>query len=841
MALYREDIVDIELTGGNIHRSFAKHSIGSGDAAANRFGVRVFRNGEPVNLTGATCEGFFRQGNNAPIALTDYGTVSGNVAYVTLPQACYNTEGQFVLAIKLVNSSVTGTMRIVDGMVDNTGSDAAVAPTESIPTYQEILAVYEDMIEVKEGSVLFNAEQELTNAQQETARENIGSASAQDLTNAEAEMHDITGNTGIKLISGKYIDLSGDSISIVNNKPAISGNSYAGYAVGYMACSAGDLFSINGHGGNQTRLWGFANSSGTILSVADENADGSNTIIKAPTNAAWIIVHTNNGILSYKGRKLDVTVDDLYKENVLDILAYMPRLDVSGTVDFTWSGNVCTVDGEQETGNAWDFLWTYNQPMPEKIKPGKQYMIHFEQGANSKVALGMVWLLSDDSKVYEYYYNDTVITAPATAVGVTVALVVRAGNTVSNVKVEVSLLTMSEPDKLNNKQIDEISEALGEILPHNILPIFGRFKNGTSRTVTYTWADDKVTCVVDGTAQDDISMNWIWMYTDGLPEEIKPGDTFNIEFSSTEESAVGVHLYYKHLDESVTNERFTNDASITIPNDCVGVSIRLDVTTGTVCDNVVVKLKMMTVGSSTATGGVANHISRMLSMGSSFMTGAIYPNGQFDHLSSFDNSPYGNIAIGLGIEQKNVTHILVSSAGLLYDAGSGNILSKLKAMDMEPYDYILTQYNRPDLGTGSNPGFELGDMESTAGDGTIVGAVLDLLAYMKESNPSATLIMVGAPPSATTDAMAYDKVFTAKYNNGVSIGEADLMLHRLAVREHFIFIDWEDLNLSYYYKDFCYPGNVHCQTDAPVRAMGLYLARQCNYTTSQVKAARAED
>ena len=466
-------------------------------------------------------------------------------------------------------------------------------------------------------------------------------------------------------------------------------------------------------------------------------------------------------------------------------------------------------------------------------------MIHFEQGANSKVAMGFVWLLSDDSKVYEYYYTDTVITVPATAVGATIALVVRAGSTVSNVKVECSLLTMSEPDKLNSRQIEDISEALGEILPHNILPMVGRFKDGRSAGVTYTWADDNITCVVNGTASD-ISMNFIWMYTDGLPEEIKPGDTFNIEFNSTDESAVGVRFYYKHLDESVTNERFTNDASITIPNDCIGISVRLDVISGTVCNNVVVKLKMMTIGSTTATGGVANHISRMLSMGSSFMTGAIYPNGHFDHLSSFDNSPYGNIAIGLGIEQKNVTHILVSSAGLLYDAGSGNILSKLKAMDMEPYDYILTQYNRPDLGTGSNPGFELGDMESTAGDGTIVGAVLDLLAYMKESNPSATLIMVGAPPSATTDAMAYDNVFTAAYNNGVSIGEADLMMHRLAVREHFIFIDWEDLNLSYYYKDFCYPGNVHCQTDAPVRAMGLYLARQCNYTTSQVKVAKAD-
>ena len=56
MAIYHEDIVDIELESGNIHRSFAKHSIGSGDAAANRFGVRVLRNGEAVDLTGASCQ-----------------------------------------------------------------------------------------------------------------------------------------------------------------------------------------------------------------------------------------------------------------------------------------------------------------------------------------------------------------------------------------------------------------------------------------------------------------------------------------------------------------------------------------------------------------------------------------------------------------------------------------------------------------------------------------------------------------------------------------------------------------------------------------------------------------
>ena len=53
---------------------------------------------------------------------------SGNEAYVTLPQACYNYEGQFTLAVKVIsdNNDITGTMRIVDGVVDKIMTTAYV-------------------------------------------------------------------------------------------------------------------------------------------------------------------------------------------------------------------------------------------------------------------------------------------------------------------------------------------------------------------------------------------------------------------------------------------------------------------------------------------------------------------------------------------------------------------------------------------------------------------------------------------------------------------------------------------------------------------------------------------
>lgn len=145
MANYHEDIINIELENGNIHRSFLHHSIGAGDNNANRFGVRIFRNGVPENINGS-CFGLFIRADGETVTINN-GTVNGNLAYVTLPQSCYAIEGQFCLTIKVSTEYDTTTLRIIDGTVSKTSTGVIVDPGTLVPSIEDLIEAIENAVE----------------------------------------------------------------------------------------------------------------------------------------------------------------------------------------------------------------------------------------------------------------------------------------------------------------------------------------------------------------------------------------------------------------------------------------------------------------------------------------------------------------------------------------------------------------------------------------------------------------------------------------------------------------------------------------------------------------------
>lgn len=294
MSFMKENIVDIELTGGNIHRSFLNHSIGRNDDDADWFGVRVFRNGEPVLLEGSSVQGFFKQPGRDPIAITSGNNISGNLAEVLLPQACYNYEGQFTLAIKLISTSegVTGTMRIVDGVVDNTNVNGAVAPTGAIPTYQEILAVYEQMAAAKEGSVRFDITQQLSSAQQLKARNNISGASQADMDAVQAKIGNTPMPTTAQTLTGA-IDEHDADIGAIEKRNLLEEENIPGTTQTPSFNSSGDITQIVHKQGTTTiRTDVFTFGANSITEVRTLNTGESLTITTNLTTLATTTTYT---------------------------------------------------------------------------------------------------------------------------------------------------------------------------------------------------------------------------------------------------------------------------------------------------------------------------------------------------------------------------------------------------------------------------------------------------------------------------------------------------------------------------------------------------------------------
>ena len=338
MAVYKRDMVDINLETGNIHRSFLKHSIGFKDAAADHFGIRAFRNGEPVNLTGVSIQGIFMPPQGSPIAITSGNIVNYNEAEVVLPQACYNYNGQFTLAIKLVDPSnaVTGTMRIIDGMVDNTNASGTVAPVAAIPSYQEVLSTYEQAIAAINKTVRFDAVQSLTDTQKATARSNISAPSVADLDAeetareaADTAINNKIGNTALpttaQTITGAIAehetDISGINSEIGNTTLPTTAQTLTGAIAEHETDITGinsEISDINNEIGNTTLPTTAQTLTGAIAEHEGDltNQQGQITDLKsALSETTRNLVYT-----SITGRTIDssgqTTTDASFKLNV---------------------------------------------------------------------------------------------------------------------------------------------------------------------------------------------------------------------------------------------------------------------------------------------------------------------------------------------------------------------------------------------------------------------------------------------------------------------------------------------------------------------------------------------
>lgn len=125
----RIDIVTIDLAKP-LQREKYGTLLATGDEYANRFGANIVRNGEDVDVTEYTVSGSFIRPDGATVTVD--GIAEGSMVCVELPSSCYISDGAFSLALKIRREGFAHTVRMIDGYIRRTGTDAVAATDETI-------------------------------------------------------------------------------------------------------------------------------------------------------------------------------------------------------------------------------------------------------------------------------------------------------------------------------------------------------------------------------------------------------------------------------------------------------------------------------------------------------------------------------------------------------------------------------------------------------------------------------------------------------------------------------------------------------------------------------------
>ena len=163
--LYRSEICNVDIEKPLV-RSYVGIVMATGDCLANRFGAVLRRDNEPVDVTGASVNGYFIRPNGDTVVCP--GVAEGDTVYVDLPAACYTQNGNFSLAIKVSSTDVTQTVRVVDGYIRQTQTETLIDPGEVVPSLDQLLA------HIAEMEAIVDQAQEIV----DTAKTEVLSASA---------------------------------------------------------------------------------------------------------------------------------------------------------------------------------------------------------------------------------------------------------------------------------------------------------------------------------------------------------------------------------------------------------------------------------------------------------------------------------------------------------------------------------------------------------------------------------------------------------------------------------------------------------------------------------------
>ena len=149
-----------------------------GDDRAQTFTLELTDKGAPANLNGYSVTAYFGRGKTAEAEADTIplsGTVSGNVAAITLTESCYSRSCYFSMPIRLSNGA-TGQKRtylIVRGTVVKSVDGTIIDPDGSVPSLDDLFAQIAVMERSRQAAEEATEEALAAAARADEAREEI--------------------------------------------------------------------------------------------------------------------------------------------------------------------------------------------------------------------------------------------------------------------------------------------------------------------------------------------------------------------------------------------------------------------------------------------------------------------------------------------------------------------------------------------------------------------------------------------------------------------------------------------------------------------------------------------
>ena len=206
-----------------IKKTYIDTLLATEDNLAQRFDISLLKGGEAVALPGgaAVTAYFIRYSDNATVPITN-GTISGNVARITLTSACYNKPGQFAIIIKISgDGGIKNTVFYGEGTVFTSSTDTIVDEENVVPSLSDLLAQIEAMETATEAAktATTNAESATTKANNATTSANNAASAANtaaEAANAAAQnWSDGTAANAIQL-NGKSADYYAKAVPVIS-------------------------------------------------------------------------------------------------------------------------------------------------------------------------------------------------------------------------------------------------------------------------------------------------------------------------------------------------------------------------------------------------------------------------------------------------------------------------------------------------------------------------------------------------------------------------------------------------------------------------------------------------